>query len=53
MASICREEKITFINVFDPLDVNKDFEDGLHLNSERHRKVFERVKEGLVKNKVI
>ncbi len=53
MALICREEKITFINVFDQFDINGDFNDGLHPNSEGHRKIYEKVKEKLIENEII
>ncbi len=53
MALICREEGITFINVFDLLDINEDFEDGLHPNSEGHKKIYEKVKAKLIENEII
>ncbi len=53
MDLICREEEIAFIDVFGLLDINKDFEDGLHPNSEGHRKIYEKVKEKLIENEII
>ncbi len=49
MASICEKEKVLFIDIFDLLDVNTDFHDGLHPNSNGHKKIFEKVKEMLIK----
>lgn len=46
MQEVCREHKIPFLDV-GSLD-NTDFEDGLHPNTEGHRKIFEKVKEYLV-----
>ncbi len=53
MASICEKEKAVFIDVFDLLDINTDFYDGLHPNSEGHKKIYEEVKEKLIENKII
>ncbi len=44
MASVCAKENIPFIDVFELLDVERDLEDGIHLNSEGHKKIFEKVK---------
>jgi lysophospholipase L1-like esterase len=48
MQEICRENSILFLNV--GLLGDEDFDDGLHPNSEGHRKIFEKVKEFLVEN---
>ncbi len=49
----CRENKVHFINTLDLLNKDKDLEDGLHPNSKGHQKIFKRVKEFLVSNKLI
>lgn len=48
----CKEEKIPFIAIFNKLD-NTDLEDGCHPNSKGHEKIFNLVKEFLIKNKII
>lgn len=48
---VCRENNVPFLDI-GPLS-NEDFDDGLHPNAEGHRKIFERVKEFLVKNEWI
>ncbi len=53
MDLICSEEEVAFISVFGLLDINKDLEDGLHPNSEGHRKIYEKVKEKLIENEII
>ena len=53
---ICEKEKIPFIKIFDSwlkLDYKKWLEDGLHPNSKGHEKIFETVKDFLIKNKII
>jgi len=48
----CREEKIYFIEIFEKLkgtDYQKLLEDGLHPNSDGHQRIFEIVKEFLIK----
>jgi len=42
--SICKEEDIKFINLYNILD-NNLLEDGLHPNSDGHQKIFNTVKE--------
>lgn len=54
--SVCAENKIDFIEVFDKwmkMDYKKLLEDGLHPNSEGHEKIFETVKDYLIKNEVV
>lgn len=48
MEEVCLENKIPFLDV--RLLNNEDFDDGLHPNSEGHRKIFEKVKDFLVQN---
>ena len=57
--SVCKENvslEIHFIDIFEDwlnIDYKKLLEDGLHPNSEGHRKIFESVKDFLTKNKII
>ena len=54
--SICKGNRIYFIGTFDEwkrLDYEKLLEDGLHPNSEGHKKIFETVKNFLTQNKII
>ena len=54
--SICKETNLPFIDIFNQFsktDYKKLLEDGVHPNSEGHKKIFEIVKEFLVKNKMI
>lgn len=48
MEDVCRENKIPFLDV--GLLDNNDFDDGLHPNSEGHRKIFEKVKDFLTES---
>lgn len=41
--SVCEKEKVQSIEMFDVLDAS-DLDDGVHPNSEGHRKMFERIK---------
>lgn len=49
---VCRECGIHFIDMFDLL-ANEDLLDGVHPNTEGHRKLFEKVKDYLLENKLI
>ena len=52
----CKENKVPFIEIFDKLmniDYKNLLEDGLHPDSEGHQKIFEIVKDFLIKNKII
>lgn len=54
--SVCAENKISFIEIFEKF--NKEnyknlLEDGLHPNTQGHEKIFEIVKNYLIKNKII
>jgi len=49
MESICKEKNIPYLNIFGLLN-NEDFDDGLHPNAEGHHKIFEKVKDFLIKN---
>lgn len=54
--SVCQDENIHFIEIFDKWlesDYQNLLEDGLHPNSEGHKKIFEAVKEFLIQNKII
>jgi lysophospholipase L1-like esterase len=48
----CEKNNLPFIEMFDLLD-NDDLADGLHPNSAGHEKIFQRVKDFLIKNKII
>jgi lysophospholipase L1-like esterase len=53
---VCNKESVPFIEVFDKFyksDYKKLLQDGLHPNSEGHEKLFEIVKDYLIKNKII
>lgn len=53
---ICKKEKIPFIDLFQKLiklDYKKLLADGLHPNSKGHQKIFEIVKEFLIKKKIV
>jgi len=53
---VCEENEILFIEIFEDwmkLNYKNLLEDGLHPNSEGHKKIFESVKEFLIKNKII
>lgn len=54
--SICKEKGVHFIEIFEnwiDLDYKELLEDGLHPNPEGHKKIFETVKNYLIKNKII
>jgi len=54
--SICRKNKIPFIKIFHEWlksDYKNMLEDGLHPNSKGHTKIFEIVKDFLIKKKII
>lgn len=48
---ICEKNNLPFIEMLDLLD--DDLEDGLHPNSKGHEKMFLRIKEFLVENKIV
>ena len=53
---ICKKEKIYFIGVYEKLikeDYKKLLEDGVHPNSEGHKKIFQIVKDFLIEKEVI
>jgi lysophospholipase L1-like esterase len=52
---ICKEKNIYFIEVYDKVKggYEKLLVDGVHPNSEGHEKIFQIVKEFLIKNKII
>jgi lysophospholipase L1-like esterase len=51
MDEVCREENIPFLDV--GTLSNSEFDDGLHPNSEGHRKIFEKVRNFMTENKWI
>lgn len=53
--SVCKENKIYFVEIFDELikDYRSFLEDGLHPNSEGHKRIFEIVKDFLIKNNMV
>jgi len=53
--SVCKQEKIELIDIYDTLKDSKRLtaEDGLHLNSKGHKLIFETVKDLLIKKKII
>jgi len=54
--SICSKNKIYFIEIFEDfikLNYQQLLEDGLHPNSEGHEKIFQRVKDFLMKKEII
>ena len=54
--SICEENNLSFIDIFNQFyktDYKNLLSDGLHPNSEGHKKIFEIVKDFLIKNKII
>ena len=53
---VCKEKKIHFINMYEEfrkLDYKKLLEDGVHPNSAGHKKIFEIVREYLLKKKIV
>ena len=56
LSKFCKEKKIYFIEIFEKL-IERDYqnllEDGLHPNSEGHKKVFEIVRDFIIENKIV
>lgn len=52
MESICERENVFFADIFGRLK-KEDLYDGLHPNAAGHQKIFEIVKDFLIKNKII
>lgn len=56
LRKFCKEKKIYFIEIFERL-IERDYqnllEDGLHPNSEGHKKVFEIVRDFIIENKIV
>lgn len=48
----CQQNKLLFVDLFDVLNMD-DLEDGLHPNTVGHQKMFEVIKDELMKNKII
>jgi len=44
LKEFCKNKKISFLNVFNLLDKKKDYNDGLHPNSQGHKKLFNKIK---------
>lgn len=51
MKEVCAENAVPFLDI--GLLNNEDFDDGLHPNSDGHRKIFEKVRDFLLENKWI
>lgn len=54
--AICKENKIYFIEFFNKLirsDYKRTLDDGIHPNAKGHQKIFETIKDFLIKNKII
>ncbi len=49
---LCEKNNLPFIEMYDLLNKD-DLEDGLHPNSAGHEKMFKRVKDFLIENKII
>ncbi len=49
---ICKEKKVEYIGLFNKLEIT-DLKDGLHPNSQGHQKLFEFIKDFLIKKKII
>ena len=55
LKSVTKEQKIQLVDIFDEVKRTKNFAsfDGGHLTPEGHQKIFELVKEALIRNKLI
>ena len=51
MEDVCREQNVLFLDV--PDLANDEFEDGLHPNEKGHTKIFEVVRDFLIKHRII
>ncbi len=49
---VCDDNNLSFVNLLDLLEPS-DLDDGLHPNSEGHKKMFLKIKEFLLKNKIV
>ena len=52
LKDFCKKNKLYLVPLFGKLD-HEDLKDGLHPNAQGHEKMFQRVKDFLVKNKII
>lgn len=52
MKKVCAENSVLYLDIFGLLS-NNDLDDGVHSNTEGHRKIFEKVKDFLLENKII
>jgi len=50
--NFCMENNLPFIEMYDLIE-KEDLEDGLHPNSVGHKKIFQKVKDFLIENKII
>lgn len=56
LSNFCEEKEVYFIEIFEYLikeDYQSLLEDGLHPNSEGHKKIFEAVRDFMIQNKII
>lgn len=53
LKKICEDNKLLFIPMWNVISFPDLDEDGLHLNSKGHEKIFEKVKEFLIKEKIV
>ena len=52
MREVCAEHQVLFLDVFGLLE-NEDLDDGLHPNVRGHEKLFQRIKDFLLDNRII
>ena len=50
--SVCQKHELLFVDMFNLLD-KENLDDGLHPNSQGHQKIFEKVKDFLLENKLV
>ncbi len=53
LKEVCKQNIIPFIEVFDLLEQKDIDNDGIHPNAKGHQKIFEQVKDFIVKNKFV
>jgi len=53
LEKFCKENNISYVKLFGLLDENKDLYDGLHPNSEGHKKLFEKVRNFLEEFRIL
>lgn len=52
MKAVCAEKEVLFLDIFGFLN-NKDLCDGVHPNNKGHEKIFQKIKDFLIDNKII